>query len=169
MSGLGDSAQLQYAATRPARRCSWRLQTGFAKGDQNKTVASVRVLENGCGDLEPGSGLVPEHGLVSRLTLVLSTCSIHDAMRDFKGLPGVVTGSRTLCQDVNHDSSSPCKQGRARFRFGGGAGHAVRKHQQQANCQVQPPPLAPPSLLPPVADRYERSVRFFGFWPASNS
>ena len=37
------------------------------------------------------------------MTLVLSTCSIHDAMRDFKGLPGVVTGSRTLCQDVNHD------------------------------------------------------------------
>ena len=25
-------------------------------------------------------------------------------MRDFKGLPGVVTGSRTLCQDVNHDT-----------------------------------------------------------------
>ena len=47
---------------------------------------------------------MPEPGLVSRLTLVLSTCSIHDAMRDFKGLPGVVTGSRTLCQDVNHDT-----------------------------------------------------------------
>ena len=98
MSGLGDSAQLQYAATRPARRCSWRLQTGFAKGDQNKTVASVRVLENGCGDLEPGSGLVPEHGASLHLRVILSTRSIHDAMWEFKR-PGVCA----LCQDVNHD------------------------------------------------------------------